>query len=203
MKDSMMLIDKDRIDFLLYAVFGNCKEPFPSVSKRAYLDLCRTIPLNGKSGSICRARIDTLLEKRIVELIESCISTQIEYDHWHYATCVQMIDIYKDEDIAFTFGHAQKWINMTLKYLFIHDAWDLSKVFDYLHIPIDTYIFAAVEKQLHINRPCAVWSKITDYCVYLDYQQSIREKLQNHLQSVAPLRWEFSNWLIEAEKRQL
>jgi hypothetical protein len=44
MRDSMMLINKNRIDF---AVFGDSKEPFPTVSKRAYLDLCRTIPLNG------------------------------------------------------------------------------------------------------------------------------------------------------------
>ena len=77
MKDSMMLIDKDRIDFLLYAVFGNSKEPFPTVSKQAYLDLCRTTQLNGKSSSICRARIDTLLEKRVVELVESAFPIRL------------------------------------------------------------------------------------------------------------------------------
>ena len=200
MKDSMMLIDKDRIDFLLYAIFGASKEPFPTVSKLAYLDLCRTIPLNGKNGSVCRARIDILLEKRALELLETCIATQIEFDHWHYETCVEMIDIYKNEDIAFTFGHAQKWINMTLKYLFIHGTCDLSEVFAYLHVPIDSYILAAVEKQLHIDRPCSAWSKMNDYSIYLDYQRAIREKLHNQTQPVAPLRWEFSNWLVEADK---
>lgn len=201
MSDTLMLIDKERFDFLFFVFFGSAKKPFPKVSKLAYRDLCRTLHLCGKNGDTCRTQVDTLLEKHVVALLASDINTQLEYDRWHKGICLQMINIYEAADIAFTFGHAQKWINMTMKYLFIHGTLDLSRVFAYLHVPVDSYVFSAVEYQLGINRPYAAWSKITDYNVYLAYQCAIRDRLQNQEQPVDPLRWEFSNWLFEAQKQ--
>ena len=203
MTETTMLIEKARLEFLVFAFFGSCKEPFPAVSKRAYRDLCRTLLIKGKDGSTCRTQVDTLIEKNVVELLDSKITSQFEYDQWHYDTCIKMKRIYKAKDIIFTFGHAQKWINMSLKYLYMHGAWDLSRVFAFFHVPIDSYILSIVEEQLQIERPCNIWSKIDDYVIYLGYQRAISEKLHNQPQPVEPLRWEFASWLIEAESKYI
>lgn len=203
MTEKMILVDKDRFDFLVYALFGCSNNPFPTVSKRAYRDLCRTLSLKGKNGETCRIQVDALLERSINELLKSNIATQYQFDQWHYATSIRMIDIYKAEDIVFTFGHAQKWINMAFKYLFIFGSLDLSRVFAFLHVPIDSYIFAAAENQLNIKRPCEAWSRMNDYNVYLNYQNEVREKLQKQAQPVEPLRWEFNSWLVEVNKNAI
>ena len=203
MTENMITIDKERFNFLFYAFFGPSKEPFPTVSMRAYRDLCRTIPLNGKIGSECRMQVDSLIENRVVELLDSGINSHLGYDDWHYDTSIEMIDIYKAEDITFTFGQAQKWINMTMKYLYRHGAWDLSEIFPFLHVPIDSYILTAAENQLHIQRPCSTWSKLDDYSFYLGYQNALRERLHQQSQTVDPLRWEFGSWLGEIKVRSL
>ncbi len=43
-------------------------------------------------------------------------------------------------------GHAQKWLNMTLKYMSILSLWDdkFDKINSFLHIPIDSYIIETV-----------------------------------------------------------
>ena len=104
---------------------------------------------------------------------------------------------YKTQDIEFTVGHAQKWINMTMKYLYIYGDIDVTGIFDFLHVPVDSYIFDAVEQQFGIKRPCSAWSRLTDYETYLRYQKNIRAQVKT-----SPLRWEFSNWLKTAKERK-
>lgn len=189
-------IDKDRFDFLLYAYFGGDKNPYPIASKRAYRDLCRTLRFYGGSGIEYRKYIDKLLEERIHRFITMGCSTQEQYDEMHNALCNDMVAYYKGTGVEFNIGHAQKWVNMTMKYLYIHGGVDVSGIFDYLHIPLDQYVFTAVEYKLSIPRPCVAWSKITDYAVYIEYQKKIRKRLD-----VPPIRWEFSNWIDEAARR--
>lgn len=189
-------IDQGRLDFLLYAYFGGDKNPYPVASKRAYRDLCRTLRFHGGSGIEYRKYIDRLLEDRISSLIANEVVNQEQYDAWHRTLCNEMVEYYNDTGAGFCIGHAQKWINMTMKYLYIHGGVDVSQIFDCLHIPLDQYIFTAVEVNLSIQRPCAAWSKINDYNIYLNYQKKIRKRLD-----VAPLRWEFRNWIDEATRR--
>lgn len=132
-----LTIDKDRLDFLLYAYFGSDKNPFLSCSKRAYLDMCRTLRLNGKCGEPYREYIDFLLEEEIKSLLSGKNCNQKDYDIWHYNLCIKLIDYYKNEGFVFTIGQAQKWINMMMKYLYIQGSVTLSEIFPYLHIPLD------------------------------------------------------------------
>lgn len=188
-------VDKDRFDFLMYAYFGADDIPYLAASKRAYRDLCRTLRFHGGSGLEYRKYIDSLLEKRISDLIKTSINSQSQYDEWHQALCDEMVAYYKTTGVEFNIGHAQKWVNMTFKYLYIHGGVDISGVFDFLHIPLDIYVFSAVESELLIPRPYNAWSKITNYNVYLDYQKEIRKKI-----NISPLRWEFSHWTAEASR---
>lgn len=93
----------------------------------------------------------------------------------------------------------KKWVNMTIKYLYILEVegYTFDSVFENLHIPIDNYVFDAVEKELGIKRPVDAWSKF-DKKEYLKYQEDIRGELRK--KNISPLIWEFENWLKEAQE---
>lgn len=192
-----ILIDKDRFDFLQYAYFGGVK-PFPAVSDRAYRDLCRTLRFHGESGTKYRDHVGRVLEAKITAMLSTPPDMQTGYDKWHHALCDELIKYYASTGFEFNLGHAQKWVNMTMKYIYIHGKLDVAPVFNYLHVPLDSYVFGVVENELGIKPPCSAWSKITSYEQYIRYQQRIRAAI-----SVAPLRWEFQNWLSEAKRRNL
>ena len=105
--------------------------------------------------------------------------------------------IYQSYGIEFSYGQAQKWINMTIKYLYILEVQSFDGVFEYLHIPIDNYIYDSVENLLGIPTPKQAWSRLDDYDWYLYYQEAIREKLSG----ISPLRWEFREWLNAVQKK--
>lgn len=192
----MITVDKDRFDFLLYAYFGGNENPYPASSKRAYRDLCRTLRFHGGSGQEYREYIDKLLEKRIQGLLSEKSHSQDRYDEWHHALCEEMVAYYRSHNIEFNIGHAQKWINMMMKYLYIRGGVDMMPIFNFLHVPLDQYVFTVVEDKLSLRRPCAAWSKICDYSKYLAFQMKIRNAVDE-----TPLRWEFQNWIEEAAKR--
>ena len=192
-----ILIDKDRFDFLQYAFFGGDK-PFPAVSDRAYRDLCRTLRFHGESGTKYRDHVGRVLDAEITAMLSKPPDTQAGYDTWHHALCDELIGYYGSTGFEFNLGHAQKWVNMTMKYIYIHGALDITPVFGYLHVPLDSYVFGAVERELGIKPPCNAWSKISSYEQYIRYQKRIRAAV-----TAPPLRWEFQNWLSEAKRRNL
>lgn len=57
--------------------------------------------------------------------------TQAGYDTWHHALCDELIGYYGSTGFEFNLGHAQKWVNMTMKYIYIHGALDITPVFGY------------------------------------------------------------------------
>ena len=120
------------------------------------------------------------------------IKSQEEFDEWHFILSKNIRKKYLENNISFTYGQAQKWINMTIKYLYILEAQTFDEVFGFLHIPIDNYILAAVNKQFGIKYPDIPWSRWDDYFnIYLDFQNKIRSKVTD----IEPLRWEFRNWI--------
>lgn len=54
--------------------------------------------------------------------------------------------------IKFTYGQAQKWINMIIKYLYVLKANLFEGVFDYFHIPFDNYVLEIAKTALNISR---------------------------------------------------
>ena len=62
----------------------------------------------------------------------------------------------------FYIGQARKWINMSLKYIFVHDVTRLdgySNIYDYCHIPIDNIIILSIGYLKYST----AWSRINDY----------------------------------------
>ena len=197
-------VDEDIIKFLKYVYFGDLTNPVEAASNRAYRDMSRTIRFDGlfeDSRLNLKKEVNSFLDTEIKKLVNGSITSEKEFDKWHEQLCKKIIDEYKKSKIQLSYGQAQKWVNMTIKYLYILEVegYTFDSVFEDLHIPIDKYILKGVEDELNIENPRVPWSKWDNYDeLYLKYQNAIRERLRE--KGISPLRWEFENWAIFAER---
>lgn len=188
------LTEKDYKDFLLFLYFGKDKNYLDNCIDRAYRDFNRT--LHGFSKHISREVIlnksKEYLKHEILLIKDSkMIRTQEAFDIWHKSICYGIINIFNNYGYEnFYIGQAQKWINMSLKYIFVHDVTRLdgySNIYEYCHIPIDNIIISKLE-YLKFN---TAWSRINDYNIYMDFQKYIR----NIAVDEVPLEFEFRLFL--------
>lgn len=192
--------DEELLKFLKFSYFGNLTISIEVASNRAYRDMNRTIRFNEFSTEDIRLelreKVNNIFEIEIKKLTENNITSQEEFDLWHCDVCKVIRSFYLNEGIEFSYGQAQKWVNMTIKYLYIFNIYSFDSVFEFLHLPIDNYVFDAVKEKLVIEKPVDAWSRWDYYKDYLDYQNKIKSKIK-----IAPLRWEFENWLDVAQNK--
>ena len=79
---------------------------------------------------------------------------------------------------------------MTFKKLHLLDYSEVEKVYEYCHIPIDSYMLNITHYTM--SKP---WSKLDDYVEYLEYQNWFRNEYPNDI----PLDKEFYLWLEAAK----
>lgn len=187
-------VDSNILEFLKMLYFGVTDNPFEAASRSAYTDMCRTIRFHGKNGEALRKSIDVLLEERIPELIT--VDNSEKFTQWHYSICKQIVDKYEAAGIEFYIGQAQKWVNMTLKYLYVLVPDVVEPFYRFLHIPLDNYIMDIAKKQYGVPSLSTAWSRISDYQDYLDYEQKLMEVIDE-----MPLDWEFKKW-VESVRQQ-
>ena len=159
---------------------------------KAYRDLMRTIRgffHNPEHDIIIRNARETL-HASIVAMLSAGIHSQTEFDELHRAACYDLISSFRGQ--TFTVGQAQKWINMTFKYLHLLDYPEVQKVYEYCHVPIDSYMLNITNYAMG-----KAWSKLSDYGEYIEYQEWFRNKYPNEI----PLDKEFYLWL-EASKQK-
>ena len=197
--------DEELLKFLKFSYFGNLTISIEVASNRAYRDMCRTLkfdvlPKNTKTTITTELKeaVNIIFKEEIPIINESNITSPEEFNSWHEKVCYLIIKKYEEHGIKLTYGQAQKWLNMTIKYLYMLQVYSFDRVINYLHIPVDKYILEVVEKELGIKRPVDAWSRWDNYKEYEDYQKAIREELRK--KNSSPLIWEFKNWLDEAEK---
>lgn len=138
-----------------------------------------------------------------------------EYDKLHESLCKSLCTIsHSILEKCLTIGQAQKWVNMTMKYLWMLDLVKCES--SILHIPIDNYVLGELkqkigdsnelikgnDKQYTVidkkSRNGYKWSNIPDYKnVYYPIQKAIREKTQ------CPIEWESQAWLEATQKLKL
>lgn len=188
-------VDKDILDFLKAIYFGDFTDPLKAASSRAYRDMNRTIRFNGLPDAIrlaLREKVNVVFDVELSKLNFDSITSQDEFDAWHRSVSDMIKALYWEEGVKLTYGHTQKWINMTIKYLYMLEANIFDAVFKFLHIPLDNYVFDIARDSLGITRPRVAWSSWDNYDEqYLQYQNLIREKISIG----TPLRWEFRYWL--------
>lgn len=104
--------------------------------------------------------------------------------------------LFKDEK-KFTVGIAQKWVNMTLKYLWLIGIFD-DKYEKNLEVPIDKYILNEIKK-LNISIPKNPWSKWDDIEEYSKLQDTLYETL--YLNGYTRISWENKQWIKAANEK--
>lgn len=143
-----------------------------------------------------------------------------DFDDWHKAKCREIINFMNNSidksnteilKESFTIGQAQKWVNMTLKYLWLLNALPTGVKPEYLHVPIDSYIIEIAydnknkfENALGLleEKPEDSWSKLPKYETYFEIQEAIRKAIKtNTTNETIPIKWESLAWIEVAEKQ--
>jgi hypothetical protein len=87
--------------------------------------------------------------------------------------------VYRTENVEFHYGQAHKWVNMSMKYLYIIGEYHFDNIFQYLHAPLDNYIFQVAWKEYGIEKPKVAWSRWDNYQEqYMAYQISLRDNVK-------------------------
>ncbi len=167
---------------------------------RAYRDFNRT--LRGlskvKSKDELHAKAVSVLATALGNLRTICAQeiSETKFDDWHRNTCEGLISTYKENGYArFHFGQAQKWINMSLKYIYVMGEKRVDgfgEAYQFCHAPLDNILVKELNKE-HGFPELGAWSQLKDYEVYLGYQMRIRERFKRE----PPLDVEFRLWLGE------
>ncbi len=197
-EENMRMRKEHAINFLLYNMLGvtvgdmcydkNCKDTDKDRIKaaiiRAYSDATMQGAYNTQLNETLKEQSEkakkeagTLLYDKIYEFFKDGSKCD-NYDEWHFDLCTKLKEKYMHENINFfTYGNAQKWVNMTIKYLNLIDALSegfifherLCKFQSKFHIPVDSYIIEAIwEKD-------SLWEK-NDAVVYIPFKEEVKEK---------------------------
>lgn len=167
-------------------------------SRRAYADLQRT--LRGIDTHPDRDILKQKTHESITTFVDdlASIDSQEEFDRAHKQWCENTVAEFEQRvhptrpGFKFHYGQAQKWLNMTLKYLAVLDHPDAQRVYPYLHVPLDLYVYNEASRE-GIKRLTA-WSTLGPE-KYIAYQESLREMVKAKGKYSCPLDWEADVWV--------
>jgi len=175
--------------------FGRGEDYISLCHKRAYRDMQRTLDGIGKleKGKAVRQQANAALSRMFEEIRKMPSPTQVKFDNWHRAACKELKEIYANSGYKFfRVGQAQKWLNMTFKYIFVmgdQRIGGFDHLYDFCHVPLDNVLLEAIDEHHFQPLDCA-WSQLDDYRAYLERQRWFRTRFD-----IAPLDVEFFLWL--------
>lgn len=193
------MIDRKNIEeYLIRLYFGKSDYLLDACINRAYRDFNRTI------HGIDRLETKDQLHKEASGYIKNsfsdiqtgcaCIAEQEEFDRWHQSTCSDLSRYYNKHGYSsFSVGQAQKWINMTFKYIFTmgeNRIQGFDNIYRFCHIPLDNIILQKLRDDHGFLGLSCAWSRLDDYDEYLSCQKWIRQTFAE-----LPLDVEFKLWM--------
>lgn len=186
----------DYENYLVYVYFGSKPDLLTACINRAYRDFNRTLHGFGnfKNASEIHSEAVSLLKDSLASLKSTC-SSQISaevFDNWHKITCERLISLFESHGHHLFVGQAQKWVNMTMKYIFTVGEQRISgfaSVYSFCHVPFDNILLKQLE-DYDFPALNGAWSRLDNYDEYLGRQKWIRQKF-----SLAPMDVEFQLWL--------
>lgn len=184
---------------------------------------------------------EELRNQAIEKMFECFKEVDGDYDKWQNNVCDSIINLYRmrlkirtkineTKGCDMTVGQAQKWVNMTVKYIWLvcsvygtsdifHYYENLMKQEKYFHIPLDHYILDyvklnCIEKDENLSEETKngltaikrVWSAIPDFESYNKYQKALRKLIMNEeVNYHSPLEWELVHWheAIKSETKRI
>ena len=88
-----------------------------------------------------------------------------DFERWHARVCREIEKRYGEVkhngNSFFTYGNAQKWVNMTMKYLWLLGLLDNTVDCEKLHIPIDSFIIDTIWSEHCVKLPLKCGKKPT------------------------------------------
>lgn len=239
--------NKGALDFLLFSYFGITLEDANETSKlievsikKAHADATMQGAYNSlfekenekakHASNNAQEECQIIIANAINNL--SMIHNQNEYDNWHSEICEKLVDSYAEnlndndnEEVFFSYGNAQKWLNMTMKYLYLmcgifaentpfmkgigNKVMELS---EYLHIPVDRYIIEAVWDNKKVELPMKdkkqrdrnYKNPAENVEAWSTWHENEYNKFQKTLdfKNKHPLDWENEAWIKVAKQRR-
>lgn len=186
---------KQAYEFVLYCYFGDMGDPVEAAIDRAYVDMASHTLTGLKNDPEKKWELRYRASEKIKQRMKSISA---DYDRWHQKTCELIQEIYIQKGVGFTYGQAQKWLNMTMKYLYVfslifEDMEDkrlceipgfIRNHHEKLHIPIDNYILSDLSLQKY-----APWSKMS----MEDYNACRKDMGEKDID------WELEKWNMASE----
>ena len=131
------------------------------------------------------------------------MSIQI-FNNWAYETATRIRQIYHDGGVnLYTYGHAQKIINVAIKFVLSSDLVDYhNEIFRVCQFPVDGRIQDIIKSELGVHLlnqnnvqmfSSSSWSKNDHWEDFLDYQARVREATDRY-GYYSPLIWEATHW---------
>lgn len=225
MNENEQLQRNNAVNFLLYSYFkvylkSSCQEVFNSAIAKAYSDAVGQGAFNTIVSKESKELLSEVRQKAFLKMdiiLKSHLHSGVFENDWHEKWCREIVDIFSSiktskGDKAFTYGNAQKWINMTLKNMYImayffkcensevkSDWCDI--VLDNAscyHIPLDSYILkAAYEFDSMQNRIKVRGKKNLEYRIIADEKEYCWSTIPNY-----EIYSEFQNSFADAVKEK-
>ncbi|WP_294953418.1 hypothetical protein [uncultured Eubacterium sp.] len=234
---------ENSVEFLIFTYFGVCfKDNFDTILKSAIKVAYNDATMQGAYNALEKENAEEIDYDKVAQELENTIKELLKensngYEKWHKATCKELVKHYekvslKDKSPAFSYGNAQKWVNMTMKYLYIlseifleykNDCVDCKKykkiqgLYKYFQVPVDSFIIESVWNNENVTLPLVkenllkngtrgVYSseKVTPWSKWDDTEY---KEFQEHLPKIfkdhqTPLDWEHKAWIEIAKKRR-
>lgn len=214
---------------------GDFDDAYNKCSAFAYRDMCRTIRFAEELQEEKKTKIEQKeiqekkdsLKDKVTEKIKFKVNEWLsedgidksDFDEEHASLCREIMCEYKDkvyqknnqdECNCLSFGQAQKWVNMTLKNLYVYDdsndkKMGMEKLLPLMHIPIDNYILeiASGERKCwidgnkninyNVKKPKTSWSRWSEK-QYREYREQINGMLKHDFSDGHPIVWELWHW---------
>lgn len=232
---------ENAVNFLLFSYFGitleNSKDDIISAAiNRAYRDAASHVlslkddsKKDTEKGQTLYANASKLIKVFIEAVLPNETQNEIDYDNKHSILCTDLKILYDNcanSRYEFSYGVAQKWVNMTMKYLgviltifseynnthvFVNTCKNSFQAIEHsLHVPIDGYILEYVSNKKYSNvEPINIakkenknnlaWSKYKEEN-YKTLQKNIKEKFIQ--EKASPLDWENKAWIDVAKRKK-
>ena len=132
-------------------------------------------------------------------------NTEEEFDKFHEKLCDLFIKRTSELGKNYTYGNAQKLINMTFKYIAcFKDYSEFSELFNYCHTPIDSIILENYSvigvncinrnnNKLSFDNKEYCWTKL-DKQAYKFLLKNYRDKIKEENEKCSALLFDFYNW---------
>lgn len=161
--------------------------------RRAYLDMCRTLRVKeswkNKKEKIIKEMAEIFISQTNLEEARNKVyELFFEADDSLKDSIKEHLKDKSGNGVYFSYGHAQKWINMTLKYMWLLDL--IPDNPNLLEAPIDRHIIRAINSD-ELND--IKWSEISKK-QYLVLQNAIPNN------GTIKIEWESNAWIEQLKK---